>query len=76
MVSTISEYGSEAAFYRLQEESSKIKTKVKRNNEIQEVFIDDVVVGDLIILTSGDKVPADGKIIEGELMVDESSLNG
>lgn len=76
LVSTISEYGSEAAFSRLQEESSKIKTKVKRNNEIQEVFIDDIVVGDLVILTSGDKVPADGKIIEGELMVDESSLNG
>ncbi len=76
LVSTVSEYGSEAAFARLQEESSKIKTKVKRNNQITEILIDDVVVGDIIVLNSGDKIPADGYLIEGELSVDESALNG
>ncbi len=76
LVSTISEYGSEAAFARLQEESSKTKTKVRRNNQIEEILIDDVVVGDIVILNSGDKIPADGYLIEGELSVDESSLNG
>ncbi len=75
-ISTISEYGSEATFKRLQEESSKIFVKVMRNNKLKEVSIEDVVVGDLIILNSGDKVPADGYIVKGEVQVDESSLNG
>ena len=76
LISTISEYGSEAAFERLQEESSKIKCKVKRNNKIEEVNIDDIVVGDLVLLQSGDKIPADGIIVEGKVSVDESSMNG
>lgn len=33
-------------------------------------------MGDLVVLGSGDKIPADGYIIKGELSVDESSLNG
>lgn len=76
LISSISEYGSESAFKRLQEESSKIKCKAKRNNKITEISIDEVVVNDIILLQSGDKVPADGIIIEGELEVDESTING
>lgn len=75
-ISTISEYGSEAAFRRLQEESSKIKVKVIRDNILKEVPIEEIVVGDVVSLGSGDKVPADGYLIKGELSVDESSLNG
>lgn len=75
-ISTISEYGSEAAFRRLQEESSKIKVKVIRDNILKEIPIEEVVVGDIVVLGSGDKIPADGYIIKGELSVDESSLNG
>ena len=75
-ISTISEYGSEAAFRSLQEESSKIKVKVLRENKIIEIPIEEVVVNDIVILQSGDKVPADGYLIKGELSVDESSLNG
>ena len=75
-ISTISEYGSEKAFDRLQEESSKIKTKVKRNGQVTEINIDDVVCGDIVILSSGDKIPADGILISGSISVDESSING
>ena len=75
-ISTISEYGSEEAFNRLQEESSKIKCKVKRDNHLEEIAIEDVVVNDIVVLQTGDKIPADGKIISGEITVDESSLNG
>ena len=75
-ISTISEYGSEKAFEKLQEDASKIKCKVKRRQEVKETTIDDVVVGDIVLLEAGDKVPADGILIEGELLVDESSLNG
>ena len=75
-ISTISEYGSEKAFLRLQEESSKIKCKVKRDGQLTLISIDEIVVGDIVKLETGDKIPADGVIIDGEISVDESSLNG
>lgn len=75
-ISTISEYGSEKAFEKLQNESSKIKCRVKRNGKIVEINIEDVVVGDIVLLSSGDRIPADGEIIEGEITVDESSITG
>ncbi len=75
-ISTLSEYGSEKAFLKLQEESSKITCLVKRNGKVIEVGIDEVVVGDLVLLGMGDRVPADGILVEGRLSVDESSLNG
>lgn len=75
-ISTISEYGSEQAFSKLQEESSKIKCRVKRDGKVIEVNIEEIVVGDIVLLQSGDKIPADGKLIKGNISVDESSLNG
>ena len=75
-ISTLSEYGSQKAFERLQEEASKIKCKVKRKGKIIEIEVDDVVKDDIIVLQSGDRIPADGFVIEGNISVDESSLNG
>lgn len=75
-ISTISEYGSESAFRRLQEESSKIMVKVLRGGKLTQIPIEEVVVKDIVILNSGDKVPADGYVVKGEVSVDESSLNG
>ena len=75
-VSTFSEYRNENAFQKLQDEASKIKCKVYRDNEITEISIDDIVVGDCILLQSGDKVSADGNLIEGTISVDQSVLNG
>ena len=75
-ISTISEYGSEKSFEKLQEEASTIKCKVIRNKKICEIPINDVVVGDIVSLELGDKIPADGIIINGKLSVDESSING
>ena len=75
-ISTISEYGSEKAFNKLQEESSKLKCKVIRNGSLTEILIDEIVKDDLVFLQPGDKIPADGIIISGEVSVDESSING
>ncbi len=75
-ISTISEYGSEKAFKRLQEEASKISCKVIRDGKLIEIPMEEVVVGDIVKLETGDKIPADGILIEGEISVDESSLNG
>src|SRR5574344_2115106 len=41
-ISSVSEYGSEKAFNRLQEEASKVKCRVKRDNKVIEVNIDDI----------------------------------
>lgn len=75
-ISSISEYGSEEAFKKLQEENESVKVKVKRNGSLQEIKIEDVVVGDIILLESGDAIPADGYLLEGNISVDESRLNG
>ncbi len=76
LVSTISEYNNENAFQKLQEEASRIMCKVYRNGSIAEVAINDIVVGDAILLQAGDKIPADGIIIDGDIKVDQSVLNG
>lgn len=75
-ISTISEYGSEKAFLKLQNEASSIKVKVRRNNKIELIDINDVVVGDIILLESGDRIVADGVLFKGEVSVDESSITG
>ena len=75
-ISTISEYGSEQAFEKLQEEVSKTMCKVIRKGKKIEIPVTEVVVGDIVSLETGDKVPADGLIVKGKISVDESSLNG
>ncbi len=75
-ISTISEYGSEEVFERLQAESGQIFVRVMRDGKIQEIRLDDVVVGEYVLLQTGDKIPADGFLCEGMVGVDESSING
>lgn len=75
-VSTWSEFSNENAFQKLQEEASRIRCKVWRDGEPVEIAIDDIVAGEAIILEAGDKVPADGVLLEGELKLDQSALNG
>lgn len=50
--------------------------RVKRGKEFIEIPIDEVKVGDIILVRPGEKVPVDGKIIEGESAVDESMVTG
>lgn len=76
VVSTLSEYGSESAFEKIQEEASKISCRVQRAQGIRQIPMEDIVVGDLIVLQSGDRIPADGIMVRGELDVDQSSING
>lgn len=76
LVSTWSEYSNENAFQSLQEEASRSSCKVWRDGSPTSVFVEEVVVGDAVILESGDKLPADGYLVEGELQVDQAALNG
>ena len=75
-VSTASEIGSEAAFRRLEAEMSDLSVKVMRAGEIKSISIKDIVVGDLVYLSSGERIHADGVVVDGEICVDQSMLNG
>lgn len=75
-VSTLSEYGSESAFEKLQEDALKTTCRVKRSDGLCELPVSEVVAGDYVLLQAGDRIPADGIILSGELYVDQSPLNG
>ncbi|MBR2971967.1 MAG: calcium-translocating P-type ATPase, PMCA-type [Clostridia bacterium] len=75
-VSTLSEYGSEKAFAKIEAECALSRVTAIRNGKDVEIDVDDVVVGDLIRLSRGDKIQADGSIVKGDILVDQSALNG
>ena len=58
------------------EEEAKETTKVLRDGQLTEIHVNDVVVGDVVYLQAGDKLPADGLVVAGSLKVDQSPLNG
>lgn len=75
-ISTLSEYGSETAFLELQRSAAAITCRVRRAKGITELPISELVVGDLVLLQAGERIPADGILLSGQLNVDQSALNG
>lgn len=76
-VSSISEYKQENKASALkEEEEAKEMAKVIRDGKLSEIHVSEVVVGDIVYLQAGDKLPADGEIVEGEIKVDQAALNG
>ena len=76
-VASFSEHSQEGKASLLKaEEEIKEKTKVLRDGQLREIHVSEVVVGDIVYLQAGDKLPADGEIVEGEVMVDQAALNG
>ena len=75
-ISSISEYGSGKAFDQLFAKNSQIFIRVKRDGQKKNLAIEELVVGDIIYLSGGEAVPADGIIIKGQVTVDESALTG
>lgn len=49
---------------------------ILRNGEEQTVDIDEVIVGDIIIIKPGEQIPVDGEIIYGNTSIDESMITG
>ncbi len=76
LVATASEFRNEQTFQMLQEEASKIIINVFRNGSLRQVRIDDIVVGDIVLLQPGDKIPADGRVIQGTVKVNQAALTG
>lgn len=49
---------------------------VKRGDELVKVDPDEVVIGDIIVVRAGEKIPLDGKVLDGNSMIDTSALTG
>ncbi len=67
---------SDTKYRELKDSAKKDQCKVHRNGIVTVIDVDDVVVGDKVLLQSGDKIPADGILVSGALAVDNSALNG
>lgn len=85
LISTLSEYGSEAAFARLSEACARVSCRVRRRQSEQEengeglvceIPLSDLVVGDVAVLDAGEMIPADGFLLSGTLQVDQSPMTG
>ena len=75
MISSCSEYGSEAAFGRLCDGYGVALCRVRRES-ILELPTTEVVVGDVVLLSAGERIVADGVLLSGALSVDQSPLTG
>ena len=74
-ISTISEHSSNSAFEKLNQ-STKAVAKVRRNGKIVQILSEEVVVGDIVLLSAGEKIIADGILISGSISLDQSALTG
>ena len=75
-VSAKTSVASDTKYRQLKDSTKKDTCKVYRNGLVTVIEVDDVVVGDNVLLQSGDKIPADGILVDGDLRVDNSALNG
>lgn len=75
-IGTYINYKQDRGAQALQREASQIKVKVYRDGNLVELSINDIVWGDCVYLQPGDKIPADGILIDGSLKVDQAALNG
>ena len=75
-VSAKTSVASDTKYRQLKDSTKKDTCKVYRNGMVTVIEVDDVVVGDNVLLQSGDKIPADGILVDGDIRVDNSALNG
>lgn len=76
-LTVVMEGRSAKAFAELNKIKDGIEIKVIRNGVVQYIPQQEIVVGDIVFVETGNKIPPDGRLIESKsLMVDESSLTG
>ncbi|MBQ4325245.1 MAG: calcium-translocating P-type ATPase, PMCA-type [Clostridia bacterium] len=76
LVSTLSEWGSERAFEKLRASSAGGKCRVRREGRVEQIEAEELVVGDCLCLQAGEMIQADGRVVFGEVSVDQAALNG
>lgn len=74
-ISTFSEYSSHSAFEKINA-STKQTCRVWRNCELTTINSDEIVVGDIIYISAGEKISADGVLVSGALSLDQSAMTG
>ena len=67
---------SDVKYRTLKESARKDTCKVYRNGQVVVLEADEVVAGDKVLLQAGDKIPADGVLLDGALRVNNAALNG
>jgi len=73
----VDEQAKELQFRGLQKQQDDCAVTVKRNGEVVRCQAEDIMVGDMVLLETGARVPADGLYLKGnELRIDESSMTG
>lgn len=76
-VAFLSEWKSSREFEKLNSAKEQIQAKVMRSSAVKKLSMEELVVGDMILLETGDEIPADGKVLSSEnLSVDQSLLTG
>ncbi len=76
-VSFISEYRSDQEFEKLNTQKDAVRVKVVRGGSVSALSLDEIVVGDLVVLEMGDEIPADGRVVRAsELFIDQSLMTG
>ena len=76
LISTKTSMTSDGEYRKLKTENSHETCKVYRDGEVALIDVNDIVVGDLVLLQSGEKVCADGFLFDGSIKIDNSALNG
>ncbi|MBE6590258.1 MAG: cation-transporting P-type ATPase, partial [Ruminococcaceae bacterium] len=76
LISTLSEYRSARAFERLSAENRGGVCRVRRKGGIRELAVTELVVGDRVLLSAGEQIPADGRLLSGALSSDQSAMTG
>lgn len=76
-VAFLSEWKSNKEFEKLNSAKEQIQAKTIRSGSVKNLSMEELVVGDLILLEMGDELPADGRILSSEnLAIDQSLLTG
>jgi Cd2+/Zn2+-exporting ATPase len=65
-----------SAIKELTEMAPESALKLMENGEFEEVEVDEVDVGDILLVKTGAKVPVDGRVISGEGHINEASITG
>lgn len=74
IASSVSNFWPNKQFNKLSQISYSMKVEVVRSGWRQHIPVDQIVVGDVVCLRTGDKVPADGLFLQGHLSIDTSTL--
>ncbi|GBG65968.1 hypothetical protein CBR_g54947 [Chara braunii] len=77
ITTSVSDYKQAIQFRNLNLEKDNIPIQVSRDYQRMKISIWDIVVGDIVHISTGDKIPADGVLVEGHsVLINESSMTG